>query len=140
MRLGDGGIADLLAEAESGNARFDAVICESIDRIARRTYYGTLIEHRLERAGIALLAADEPIALSGRKNKTATQILTRRVKQGVAEWYVLDMLEKSWGGFEQHTEQGYNIGVPPYGYLADKIPHPVPARRAESKSKTRLVK
>jgi site-specific DNA recombinase len=43
----DGGIQDLLAEAESGQARFDAVICESVDRIARRTYYGTLIEHRL---------------------------------------------------------------------------------------------
>lgn len=50
----DGGIQDLLAEAEGGQARFDAVICESVERIARRTYYGTLIEHRLERAGVPL--------------------------------------------------------------------------------------
>ena len=57
----DGGIQDLLAEAEGGQARFDAVICESVERIARRTYYGTLIEHRLERAGVPLLASDEPI-------------------------------------------------------------------------------
>lgn len=30
----DGGIADLLAEAERPGRRFDIVICESIDRIA----------------------------------------------------------------------------------------------------------
>ena len=49
------------------------------------------------------------------------------------------MLEKAWGRFEQHTEQGFNIGVPPYGYRAERIPHPVPARRAEGKTKTRLT-
>src|SRR6266508_4126057 len=131
----DGGIPDLLAEAHRPNRRFDAVICESIDRIARRTYYGAKIEHELEQAGVALFAADEPILLSG---KRATAILTRRVKQGVAEWYVLEMLEKSWDGACEHTRQGWNVGRPPYGYQAEPIPHPVPARRAEGKTKTRL--
>lgn len=32
-----------------------------------------------------------------------------------------------------------DVGVPPYGYMADKVPHPVPARRAEGRTKTRLV-
>jgi site-specific DNA recombinase len=132
----DGGLQDLLAEAARPDRRFDAVICESIDRIARRTYIATLIENQLEQAGVLLLAADEPIVLNG---KRASQILTRRVKQGVAEWYVLELLEKSWGGFEAHTDQGYNVGKPPYGYLAHKIPHPVPARRAEGASKHTLV-
>ena len=132
----DGGIQDLIAEAQDPRRRFDAVICESIERVARRTYYGTKIEHELERAGVALFAADEPIVLSG---KRATTILTRRVKQGVAEWYVLEMLEKSWDGFLEHTRQGWNVGRPPYGYKGDPIPHPVPARRAEGKTKTRLL-
>ena len=65
-------------------------------------------------------------------------MLTRRVKQGVAEWYVLDLLEKSWGGFEIHTEAGFNIGKPCYGYRAKKVPHPVPAKRAKGIKKTRL--
>jgi DNA invertase Pin-like site-specific DNA recombinase len=136
----DGGIADLLAEAERPDRRFDMVICESIERIARRTYIGTEIEHRLEQAGVRLLAADEPVVLSGsgRKAKTATQVLTRRVKQGVAEWYVLEILEKSWGGFEMHTEAGFNIGMPCYGYQARRVPHPVPAKRAKGIAKTRL--
>src|SRR5437764_573900 len=84
---------ELRSEAARGNRRFDAVICESIERVARRTYYGTKIEHDLEQAGVGLFAADEPIILSG---KRATAILTRRVKQSVAEWYVLETLEKSW--------------------------------------------
>ncbi|MGH2704062.1 MAG: recombinase family protein [Actinomycetota bacterium] len=132
----DGGIKELLAEASRPDRRFDAVICESIERIARRTYYGTKIEHDLERVGVALFAADEPISLNG---KRATTILTRRVKQSVAEWYVLEILEKSWDGFCEHTRQGWNVGVPPYGYLAKNLPHPVPARRAVGATKTRLI-
>ncbi|MBO2458133.1 recombinase family protein [Actinomadura violacea] len=131
----EGGIQDLLERAAGPRRGFDVVICESIERIARRTYIGTLIENRLEEAGVPLLAADEPFTLTGRR---ATQVLTRRVKQSIAEWYVLDLLEKSWGGLQTHTEQGYNVGKPPYGYLAEKIPHPVPARRAEGACKHRL--
>ena len=132
----DGGIQELLAEAARTGRRFDGVICESIDRISRRTYYGTKIEHELERAGVVLAAADEPTHNGG---KRSTAILTRRVKQGVAEWYALDALEKSWDGFKEHTTQGYNVGRPPYGFLAEKIAHPVPARREQGKTKTRLV-
>src|SRR2546421_979329 len=134
----DGGIADLLEEAATPNRRFAAVICESIERVARRTYFGTKIEHELEQCGVALCAADEPI-LTSRNAKRATPTLTRRVKQAAAEWYVLQMLELSWDGFIEHTTQGWNIGRPPYGYLADKVPHPVPARRAEGGTKHRLV-
>ena len=141
----DGGIQDLLAEAARPDRRFVAVISESIERVARRTYFGTKIEHELEQSGVALLAADEPLALGaatprgGWSRKRATPVLTRRVKQAIAEWYVLQMLELSWDGFCAHTEQGWNIGKPCYGYAADKVPHPVPARRAEGKTKTRLI-
>jgi site-specific DNA recombinase len=135
----DGGIQDLLEEAERADRRFDAVICESIDRISRRVYIATDIEHRLEQVGVALLAADEPIRFDDMgKAKTATQVLTRRVKQGVAEWYVTEMLEKSWDGFEVHTEHGYNIGKPCYGHQAKRVPHPVPAKRAKGDKKTLL--
>lgn len=139
----DGGLADLLAEAENrAERRFEVVICEDISRIGRRNYISTEIEHRLEQAGVLLVAADEPVILDGdggRRTKRATQVLTRRVKQGVAEWYVTEMLEKSWDGFEQHTEAGYNVGKPCYGYRAEKIPHPVPAKRAKGVKKTRLA-
>lgn len=59
--------------------------------------------------------------------KRATPILTRRVKQAIAEWYVIDMLEKSWDGLMEHTETGFNIGKPPYGYQVIVERHPVTA-------------
>lgn len=50
----DNGIQELLEEAKRPDRTFDAVICESIERIARRTYFGTKIEHDIERSGVAL--------------------------------------------------------------------------------------
>jgi hypothetical protein len=82
----DGGLADVLAEAVSPQRRFAAVICESIDRIARFTHQGTKIEYDVELAGVPLLASDEPIILDGldgrpgRRRKRASQVLLRRTK------------------------------------------------------------
>ena len=134
----DGSVRDLVETAARRPRPFAAVICESIERVARRTYYGTKIEYELERCGVTLCAADEPLSadLGARK---ATPTLTRRVKQAVAEWYVLQMLELSHEGAVEHTRQGWNIGKPLYGYLAEKVPHPVPTKRAEGRTKHRLV-
>jgi hypothetical protein len=77
-----GGLPELLAAGE-----VDAVIVESIDRFSRMTADGTRIERLLEERDVALFAADEPL------DSNATAILTRRVKQGVAEWYVRDLIE-----------------------------------------------
>lgn len=49
------------------------------------------------------------------------------------------LLEPSSDGFIEHVSQGWNVGQPPYGYYAEKVPHPVPARRAEGRTKHRLV-
>jgi DNA invertase Pin-like site-specific DNA recombinase len=143
----DGSVADLLTESTRPDRRFVAVICESIERVARTMYGGTKIEHELEQAGVALLAADEGIdrntipALAGGSGpvKRATPTLTRRVKQAIAEFYVLQMLELSWGGFKIHTDQGYNIGKPPYGYQAKPLRHPVEAKALQGRHKHKLV-
>ncbi|MEV6479314.1 hypothetical protein [Streptomyces sp. NPDC051576] len=70
----DGGIGDLLREAGRAERRFDAVICESIDRIARHTYLATEFEYRLEQAGVVLWAADEPIRTGGRSRRPCTPL------------------------------------------------------------------
>lgn len=57
----DGGIADMLEEAKRPNRRFVAVACESIERVARVSYFSTKIEYELAQVGVALLAADEGI-------------------------------------------------------------------------------
>lgn len=132
----DGGLAGLLAEAASEEPRFAAVICGDIERSGRATCYALKLEKELALAGIPLFAADEPINLDG---VTATTVLTRRVKQGVAEWFRLQLKEKTWRGLREHSLDGRNIGTPGYGYQADRVPHPVPLKASQGRTKTRLA-
>jgi DNA invertase Pin-like site-specific DNA recombinase len=128
----DGGITDLIRDAAS--SRFDAVIVESIDRVSRITADSTRIEQELERLGVPLFAADEPM------DTNATSILTRRVKQGVSEWYVRDLMEKSRRGMEESVRQGWHTGGrAPYGYMLEEHPHPNPNKAREGKRKHRLI-
>ena len=96
----DGGIADMLAEAASPEPRFAMVACEDIERSARDTFNALKIEKELARNGIILAATDEPPQIEG---ANATMILVRRVKQGVAEWYRLQLKEKIWKGLQEPT-------------------------------------
>src|SRR5215471_19517106 len=132
----DGGMAELLAEAASPSPRFAVVVCEDIERSGRDTFNALKLERQLRDAGIPLFATDEPINAAG---INATTILVRRVKQGVAEWFRLQLKEKAWKGMQEHTIAWWNSGTIPYGYQAERVPHPVPAKRAEGRTKTRLI-
>jgi DNA invertase Pin-like site-specific DNA recombinase len=132
----DGGMADLLTEAKAPIPRFAAVICEDIERSARDTFNALKLEKALSRQGIPLFATDEPASIEG---INATTVLVRRVKQGVAEWYRLQLKEKAWKGLEEHALAGWNTGPAAYGYLAEKVPHPAPGKAAQGMTKSRLV-
>ena len=122
------------AQDPSLSGALDAVIVESIDRLSRMTADGTRIERELEERDVALFAADEPL------NSSATAILTRRVKQGVAEWYVRDLIERSRAGMEESVRQGWHTGGrPPYGYMLEPHPHPNPQKAREGRKKHRLI-
>ncbi len=132
----DGGLADLLAEAASPMPRFAAVLCEDIERSGRDTFNALKLEKELAADGVALFAADEPINVAG---VNATTVLIRRVKQGVAEWFRLQIKEKAWKGLREHSLEGWNIGTPPYGFAAQKVTHPVPFKAQQGRTKTRLI-
>jgi site-specific DNA recombinase len=132
----DGGMADLLAEAASPVPKFAAVVCEDIERSGRDTFNALKLEKKLSRNGIPLFATDEPAQIDG---INATTVLVRRMKQGVAEWFRLQLKEKTWKGLVEHSLDGWNIGTAPYGYTADRIPHPVPVKASQGRTKTRLA-
>jgi site-specific DNA recombinase len=132
----DGGLADLLTEARAPLPRFAAVVCEDIERSARDTFNALKLEKELSRQGIPLFATDEPASIEG---INATTVLVRRVKQGVAEWFRLHLKEQCWKGLQEHSLAGWNIGPAPYGYTAERIPHPAPAKAAQGRTKSRLV-
>jgi DNA invertase Pin-like site-specific DNA recombinase len=132
----DGGLADLLREAASPEPRFSVVLVEEIERAARDTFNSIKLERDLQECGIPLLAADEPPDLDG---ANPTTILVRRVKQGVAEWYRINLKVKTRKGLEVHTREGFNNGPAPWGYDPDRIAHPVPVKAAQGRTKTRLA-
>jgi site-specific DNA recombinase len=132
----DGGMADLLAEAASPLPRFAAVVCEDIERSGRDTFNALKLEKELTARGIPLFATDEPASIEG---VNSTTVLVRRIKQGVAEWLRLQIKEKAWKGLKQHALDGWNIGPAPYGYLSERVPHPVPVKASQGRTKTRLV-
>ena len=132
----DGGMADLLTEACSPTPRFAAVVCEDIERSGRDMFNALKLEKELSRQGIPLFATDEPADIEG---VNATTVLVRRVKQGVAEWFRLQLKEKIWKGLIEHSLDGWNIGTPPYGYTAERTPHPVPCKAAQGRTKARLI-
>ncbi len=112
------------------------MICEDIERSGRDTFNALKLERKLADAGIPLFAADEPIDIEG---MNATTILVRRVKQGIAEWYRFQIKEKAWKGLREHALDGWNIGPAPCGYTPERIPHPVPVKAAQGRTKTRLA-
>jgi DNA invertase Pin-like site-specific DNA recombinase len=132
----DGGMADLLAEAASPVPKFAVVICEDIERSGRDTFNALKLEKKLSGQGIPLFATDEPVVIEG---VNATTVLIRRVKQSVAEWLRLQIKEKTWKGLVEHALDGWNIGRAPYGFRADRIPHPVPVKASQGRTKTRLA-
>ncbi|HET9975415.1 MAG TPA: recombinase family protein, partial [Streptosporangiaceae bacterium] len=132
----DGGLADLIAEAESPLPRFAVVICEEIARSGRDTFNALKLEKKLARQGVLLFATDEPAVIEG---ANSTTMLVRRVKQSVSEWLRLQIRENTWKGLAEHCLDGYNIGPAPYGYLPARQPHPAPAKAAQGRTKTRLV-
>ena len=61
----DGGLADLLAEAQSPQPRFAAVVVEDIERASRDFYNSVKLERQLSDQGIPLFATDEPADITG---------------------------------------------------------------------------
>ena len=122
-------MADLLAEAASPMPRFAAVICEDIERSGRDTFNALKLEKTtVPRRASRFFATDEPIVVDG---VNATTVLVRRVKQGVAEWFRLQLKEKPGEGWAEHALDGWNIGPAPYGYRPDRRPHPVPVKASQ---------
>ena len=90
-------------------------------------------EEELRLANISIYVSDE----AGEPGRP-TSVLTRRIKQAVGEWYVLELVEESRRGMEENTRQGFNTGgIAPYGYRKRFLPHP--ARSMADRGKHKVV-
>jgi site-specific DNA recombinase len=127
------GIEALFAEAGRADRRFDAIVTYKAERFARRMVLALAYEEELRLANISIYVSDE----AGEPGRP-TSVLTRRIKQAVGEWYVLELVEESRRGMEENTRQGFNTGgIAPYGYRKRFLPHP--ARSMADRGKHKVV-
>jgi site-specific DNA recombinase len=115
----DGGLVDLIEDASSG--RFDAVVCESINRLSRNPSVTFRVEEQLADQGVRLWAIDEPF------EESFGSIVLRHVNVGVARGYLHELKVKSRQGIETAAKQGRHAGGKPlYGYRFAEHEHPNP--------------
>jgi hypothetical protein len=108
----DGGMADMLAEASAPEPRFAAVVCEDIERSGRDTFNALKLERELSDKGVPLFAADEPADIRGINPAT---VLVRRIKQGVAEYFRLQIRKRRGKGCGSTPSPGGTPAPPPTG-------------------------
>lgn len=132
----DGGLPDLMAAARERQRIFDYVVVEGIDRVARATRVTDQVEHELGLLGVGLFCADEGVGLGVPKSTT---VLQRGIRKSVAQSETMRSRERARDAYEEHTRQGFSVGKAPYGYSLERLPHPVPAKRAKGETKSRLV-
>ncbi len=68
----------------------DRISRSSHMRISRSSHMAARIDCELDRCGVTLLAADEGISPGG----GSALINTRHLRQAIAEWYLMPMLER----------------------------------------------
>lgn len=119
----DGGLQDLMERGP--HLGITHVVAERSDRVARAMLTNLTVEHVLERAGIEVVYANEPVGGS-----RSGQLRARRSGQVDAEVYRENMLEMSMGGQFQHAYQGWNHGYAPYPYVT-VIDEAAPLRERE---------
>ncbi|MFD3815222.1 recombinase family protein [Streptomyces rubiginosohelvolus] len=131
----DGGLQDLLDRAELLGVTH--VLAERSDRVARAMLTSLTVEHELQKIGVEVVYANEPIG-----GTESGRLRTRRYSQVEAELYRTVMLEMSMGGQVQHAVNGWNHGVPPYPYIAvvdEDAPPAARGRFGEARPKKKLA-
>jgi site-specific DNA recombinase len=120
----DGGLGDLIEGASSGS--FDAVVCESINRLSRNPSVTFRVEEQLADDGVRLWAIDEPF------EESFGSIVLRHVNVGLARGYLHELKVKSRQGIETAAKQGRHAGGKPlYGYRFAESKHPNPHKAAQ---------
>jgi hypothetical protein len=107
----DGGLQDLIEQAEP--LGITHALAERSDRVARAMLTSLTVEHELERSGVEVVYANEPVG-----GTESGRLRSRRYGQVDAEIYRATLMEMSMGGQIQHAIQGWNHGYPPYPYIA----------------------
>lgn len=123
-------LGKLLAEARNRDTRrFDRVVIFQTSRLARDRVDAALFERRLKRSGV-------PVSYV----KGGDSEIEIGIHQAIDQHMRSHLKEETRRGMAQNTINGWrNGGKAPFGYMLERVPHPVASRASQGDTKSRLV-
>lgn len=104
--------------ADSSKGEFEAVIVWKIDRFSRDKYDSVCYKSKLNKNGVNVISATEPI------DNSPEGKLMESIFEGFSEYYIKDLEMKTSRGMTENTLKGkFNGGNITYGYYIDEDKH-----------------
>lgn len=101
----------MITDAVASPPRFQTVLVHKSDRFARNREDAVKYKALLKRQGVRFASATEPIG-SG----DVTEVLLESMLDGMAEFYNLQLSQRTLAGMAEAARNGWSIGKPPFGY------------------------
>ena len=103
---------------DSANGEFDVIIVWKIDRFSRDKYDSVIYKSKLNKNGVSVISATEPI------DDSPEGRLMESIFEGFSEYYVKDLELKTSRGMTENAIKGkFNGGIVTFGYYIDKEKH-----------------
>lgn len=103
----------MISDSERGE--FEAVIVWKIDRFSRDKYDNTVYKYKLNKNGVRVISATEPI------DDSPEGTLMASIFEGFSEYYIKELAQKTSRGMTENAIKGkFNGGNVTYGYIIDK--------------------
>lgn len=101
--------------ADSARKEFDTIIVWKIDRFSRDKYDSVIYKSKLNKNGVTVVSATEPI------DNSPEGKLMESIFEGFSEYYVKDLEQKTSRGMTENAIKGkFNSGAVTFGYAIDK--------------------
>ncbi len=100
---------------DSARGEFDVVIVWKIDRFSRDKYDSVIYKSKLNKNGVSVISATEPI------DDSPEGKLMESIFEGFSEYYIKDLAQKTGRGMTENAIKGtFNGGAVTFGYAIDK--------------------
>lgn len=109
----------MISAAIAATPPFQVVLVYKSDRFARNREDAVKYKAILKRQKIRFVSATEPIGTGD-----VTEVLLESMLDGIAEFYSLQLSQRTLAGMAEAARNGWAIGMPPYGYKHAEIETP----------------
>lgn len=104
--------------SDSATGEFDTIIVWKIDRFSRDKYDSVMYKFRLNKNGVSVISATEPI------DNSPEGKLMESIFEGFSEYYIKELAMKTSRGMTENAIKGkFNGGNITFGYIIDKDKH-----------------